>query len=82
MVNFEWGIFYPMKEHIHARKVVCSNVIFLTINFAYAFCSHAVSHVEQQRTRAAGKIQYAGMVPLLTSFGLLAVQCDNSGEDV
>src|SRR5690606_26140231 len=42
---------------------------------------HAVAHVEQQRARPAGEIEYAAQRPAWTGGRVLAVQRDDGRED-
>lgn len=82
--NLELRILHPMQQHIHARQVIGGDVFFLAVNLAdgAAGLGHLFAHVEQQRTRATGKVQHAVQPLLGAGLRFLAVQRDDGGEDV
>ena len=51
------------------------------IDLADAVRPHAVAHVQQQRARAAGKVEHAVQLLPLAGLRLLAVERDDGGED-
>lgn len=48
-----------MQQHVHARQVVGGDVLLLPDDLADAVRAHAVTHIEQQRARTAGKVEDA-----------------------
>ena len=67
---------YPVQQHVHARQVVGSDVLFHAVDAADAAACilHAMAHVEQQRARAAGEIEHAVQFLARTGFRILSVQ--------
>jgi tryptophanase len=57
--DLELGVLHPVQQHVHARQVVGGDVLFLAVNLADAVRPIYLAHVEQQRARAAGKVQHA-----------------------
>ncbi len=47
MVDFKFGVFDAMKQHVHARQVIGSDVLFLSVDFADAMRSHAMPDIQQ-----------------------------------
>src|ERR1039457_1104194 len=70
-----------MKQHVHARKVVGGNVVFLAVNFANTMLAKLLTYIEEQRDGSASKIQYFVQVFFLTRSRLLAVEGDNFGKN-
>ena len=60
-------------------RVVGGDVLFLTVDFAYALRSHAPPYIEQKRAGAAGEIKHAGKMFFGAGAGILAVQRHNTG---
>ena len=82
VVDFELGVLHAVQQHIHAGEVVCGDVLFLPIDFADAVRSHALAHIQQQRTRTACEVEHAGEPFFLACRGLLAVERHDRGKDV
>jgi hypothetical protein len=80
--DFELRVLHPVQQHVHARQVVGGDVLFLAVDLADAVRPHALAHVQQQRARAAGKVQHAVQMRTLAGRRFLAVQRDDGGEDV
>jgi hypothetical protein len=82
--DLEFRALHPVQQHVHTRKVVGGDVLFLAKDFAdgAACMRHLFAHVQQQRARAAGEVHHALQPFLGASFRLLAVQRDDGGQDV
>ncbi len=65
VMDLELGVLHPVQQHVHARQVVGGDVGFLPHDAADlpARLLHALAHVEQQRTGAAGEIEHAAQRP-------------------
>ena len=48
MVDFELRILDPVQQHVHARQVVCRDVVLLPEDLPDAVRTHPVTHVEQE----------------------------------
>ena len=59
MINLEFGILHPVQQHVHARQVIGGDVLLLPDNFTNAVRAEPMTHIEQQRAGAAGKIKHA-----------------------
>ena len=70
----KFRVLHTMQQHVHARQVIGGDVLFLTVDFAYALRAHAPPYIEQKRTGTAGEIKHAGKMLFGACAGILAVQ--------
>jgi len=82
--NLELGVLHTMQQHVHPRKVVGGDILFLAKDLADGptVILHPFTNVEKQGSGATGKVHDAFEAFLGSSPGLLAIEGDDRREDV
>lgn len=82
--DFEFGVFDSVQEHVHPREVVGGDIVFLPVEFAddSVVAQDMPAYVEEEGAGAAGEVEHAVEVFARASFGGLAIEGDDAGEDV